>query len=195
MSKLETTICGRRLDPFYGNAAADYTRVKWPNSCNEVTDYLLFSNLYKKGLQGFIETKTETIEKREGNPKPRHAWTRNMEQGIQSMELPCVGIYSYPYEKCDSPTIASFVGKNKEETKTMTLYLDERAKKKPNILDHIINKEIKLVINIPNLNSDKKSKKIFRDEYAIRTKAVEFGIPVVTNLELAKTLINSLVVI
>jgi len=65
-------------------------------------------------------------------------------------------------------------------------------RKKPNILDYITNKEIKLVINIPNLNSDKKSQKIFKDEYLIRRKAVEFGIPVVTNLELAKALINAL---
>jgi carbamoyl-phosphate synthase large subunit len=65
-------------------------------------------------------------------------------------------------------------------------------RKKPNILDYIINKEIKLVINIPRLNGDVKSKKIFKDEYLIRRKAVEFGIPVVTNLEIAKTLINAL---
>jgi carbamoyl-phosphate synthase large subunit len=65
-------------------------------------------------------------------------------------------------------------------------------RKKPNILDYIINKEIKLVINIPRLNGNIKSKKIFKDEYLIRRKAVEFGIPVVTNLELAKTLINAL---
>lgn len=134
MSKLETTVCGRRLDPFWMNAAADYTRVKWPQQCNEITDYRIFSSLCKQGLQGSIETKTETFEKREGNPEPRHAWTWNMEQGIQSMGLPCVGIYSYPYEKCDSPTIASFVGKNKEETKIMTQYLDEKAKKNPNVM-------------------------------------------------------------
>ena len=126
-------ICGKRLEPFYGNAAADYTRVRWPHDCNEVTDYKLFSSLHKQGLLGFIETKTEMIEKREGNPEPRHAWTREFEQGIQSMGLPCVGIYNYPYEECDSPTIASYVGKTKEEAKIMTQYLDEKAKKNPNI--------------------------------------------------------------
>jgi len=57
MSKLETTICGRRLDPFYGNAAADYTRILWPEECNELTDYALFSSLIKRKLQGFSETK------------------------------------------------------------------------------------------------------------------------------------------
>ena len=126
-------ISGKRFEPFYGNAAADYTRVLWPQLCDEITDYNLFSSLYKQRLIGFIETKTETIEGRAGNPEPRHAWTRDFEQGIQSMGLPCVGMYSYPYEKCDSPTIASYVGKSKEEAKTMTQYLDEKAKKNPNI--------------------------------------------------------------
>ena len=133
MKRLETVISGKRICPFYGNAAADYTRILWPETCNEVTDYKLFSNLRKQGLLGFIETKTEMIEKREGNPEPRHAWTREFEQGIQSMGLPCVGIYDYPYEECDSPTIASYVGKTKEEAKIMTQYLDEKAKKNPNI--------------------------------------------------------------
>lgn len=133
MERLETTLCGRRLSPFYGTAAADYTRVIYGG--NEVEDYELFSELCKKGLLGFVETKTETIEGREGNPDPRFAWTtHDLDQGIQSMGLPCVGIYNYPYEKCDVPTIASFVGKSKEETKVMTRYLDEFGKKNKNII-------------------------------------------------------------
>ena len=65
---------------------------------------------------------------------------------------------------------------------------------RPNILDYITNKEIKLVINIPSLNNNGMSgeklikSKIFDDEYIIRRRAVEFGVPVITNLELAKAL-------
>lgn len=65
-------------------------------------------------------------------------------------------------------------------------------RKEPNILDYITNKRVNLVINIPRLNGDAKSKKIFKDEYLIRRKAVEFGIPVITNLEVAKALVNAL---
>ena len=34
---------------------------------------------------------------------------------------------------------------------------------------------------------------ILRDEYVIRRKAAEFGIPVVTNLELARALVRALI--
>ncbi len=65
-------------------------------------------------------------------------------------------------------------------------------KKKPNILDYITSKKLKLVINIPGINESKKSQRVLRDEYLIRRKSVEFGVPVVTNLELTKTLAKSL---
>jgi hypothetical protein len=49
------------------------------------------------------------------------------------------------------------------------------------------------VINIPSHESDPESRLILQDEYVIRRKAAEFGIPVVTNLELARVLIKSLI--
>ena len=66
-------------------------------------------------------------------------------------------------------------------------------KKMPNILDYIQNREIRLVINIPSHEGDPASQKILKDEYLIRRKAAEFGIPIVTNLELARTLAEALV--
>lgn len=65
-------------------------------------------------------------------------------------------------------------------------------RKKPNILDLLVSKEIKLVINIPSHNADATSRRIIEDEYVIRRKAAEFGIPVITNLELARALIRAL---
>jgi len=65
-------------------------------------------------------------------------------------------------------------------------------KRKPNILDYITSKEIKLVINIPSHQGEPNSRRILKDEYLIRRKATEFGIPVVTNLQLAKALIKAL---
>jgi carbamoyl-phosphate synthase large subunit len=73
-----------------------------------------------------------------------------------------------------------------------TLY-KVRERKKPNILDYLTSKEIKLVINIPSHAKQEISRLVLQDEYIIRRKAAEFGIPVVTNLELARALVTSLV--
>src|SRR5256886_5183972 len=73
-----------------------------------------------------------------------------------------------------------------------TLY-KVRERRKPNILDYLTSKEIKLVINIPSHETDAESRLILRDEYVIRRKAAEFGIPVVTNLELARALVRALI--
>jgi carbamoyl-phosphate synthase large subunit len=66
-------------------------------------------------------------------------------------------------------------------------------KKKPNIMDYLQNREIRLVINIPSHEGDPASHRILKDEYLIRRKAAEFGIPIVTNLELARALTKALV--
>lgn len=66
-------------------------------------------------------------------------------------------------------------------------------KKKPNIMDFLETREIKLVINIPSHEGDPSSHRILKDEYLIRRKAAEFGIPIVTNLELARALTKALV--
>jgi hypothetical protein len=66
-------------------------------------------------------------------------------------------------------------------------------KKKPNIMDYLQNREIRLVINIPSHEADPASHRILKDEYLIRRKAAEFGIPIVTNLELARALTKALV--
>jgi len=66
-------------------------------------------------------------------------------------------------------------------------------KKKPNIMDYLQNREIRLVINIPSHEGDPASHRILKDEYLIRRKAAEFGIPIVTNLQLARALTKALV--
>jgi len=68
-----------------------------------------------------------------------------------------------------------------------------REKKSPNILDYLTTRQIKLVINIPSHEKDAESRLVLQDEYVIRRKATEFGIPVVTNLQLAQTLVRSLI--
>ncbi|MCP8309307.1 MAG: carbamoyl-phosphate synthase (glutamine-hydrolyzing) large subunit [archaeon] len=63
--------------------------------------------------------------------------------------------------------------------------------KQPNILDYLINQKIKLVINVLKLEGSS-SLKALDDDYIIRRKAVEFGIPVITNLELTDALANAI---
>ena len=63
----------------------------------------------------------------------------------------------------------------------------------PNILDYLMEGKIKMVINIHGLNDGPLSRQILEDEYLIRRRAVEFGVPVITNLELADALTRILV--
>jgi len=62
----------------------------------------------------------------------------------------------------------------------------------PNILDYIMEGKIKMVVNILSLNNGLISHEIVEDEYLIRRRAVEFGVPVITNLELADALAKAL---
>lgn len=64
-------------------------------------------------------------------------------------------------------------------------------KKQPNILDYLTDRKIKLVISILRLEGSS-VRKALGDDYIIRRKAVEFGIPVITNLELADALVNAI---
>jgi carbamoyl-phosphate synthase large subunit len=64
--------------------------------------------------------------------------------------------------------------------------------RKPNIADYIREGKIDLVINIPASNTVACQEEILRDEYTIRRLAVEFNVPVLTNLELASALTSML---
>jgi len=75
----------------------------------------------------------------------------------------------------------------KNDIKCKVLYKISENKK-PNIIDCLMNGTVGLVINIPDTNINQ------RDEYLIRRKAVEFGIPVITNFELANALANAIMV-
>ncbi len=62
-------------------------------------------------------------------------------------------------------------------------------KASPNVLDYLGNGEIDLVINIPkNYQEDE-----LTNDYIIRRKAVDFAIPLITELRLAQRLVEALV--
>lgn len=57
----------------------------------------------------------------------------------------------------------------------------------PDVLDHLREKKIDLVINLPTHAS-----KRLEDNYAVRRTAVDFGIPLLTNLNLVKLFTSAL---
>jgi len=59
---------------------------------------------------------------------------------------------------------------------------------KPNIVDYLQEGKIDLVINIPMPNHMVAFSEVLKDEYTIRRLAIEFNVPVVTNLQLASAL-------
>lgn len=73
-----------------------------------------------------------------------------------------------------------------------TLHKIKNHSRKPNILDYLIERKIDLVINIPESRNLEKLVDILEDEYEIRRRAVEFNIPVITNLEFANALVIAL---
>lgn len=75
---------------------------------------------------------------------------------------------------------------------TTVLYKVSEPTKKPNIMDYVLKRELKMVINIPLPSKGASDVQIYEDEYAIRRKAVEFQIPILTNLQLAEAIIDAL---
>lgn len=62
----------------------------------------------------------------------------------------------------------------------------------PNIRDYIVKRNLDLIINIPMTITMEKYIDAIKDEYDIRRMAVEFNIPVITNLELANVIVDAI---
>ncbi len=73
-----------------------------------------------------------------------------------------------------------------------TVYKIKEPQRKPNIKDLLINRQIDLVVNIPQTATIEKYLEILQDEYEIRRSAVEYNIPVITNIKLAEALAEAL---
>jgi len=64
--------------------------------------------------------------------------------------------------------------------------------RKPNIADLLYGREIDFIINIPSTSTLEKYVGMLDDEYQIRRKSLELGIPVLTTLELADSFVKTL---
>lgn len=81
---------------------------------------------------------------------------------------------------------------NASGVKTTVLFKVKDAQVNPNILDYLQARKIDLVINVPIANRESSFSDILTDGYVIRRQAVEFNIPVITNLQLAEALVDVL---
>ena len=64
--------------------------------------------------------------------------------------------------------------------------------RKPNIADLLYQRKVDFIINIPSTTTLEKYVGMLDDEYQIRRKALELGIPVLTTIELAEAFVNTL---
>jgi carbamoyl-phosphate synthase large subunit len=64
--------------------------------------------------------------------------------------------------------------------------------RKPNISDLLYEKKIDFIINIPSTYTLEKYVGMLYDEYQIRRKSLELGIPVLTTIELAESFVKTL---
>jgi carbamoyl-phosphate synthase large subunit len=78
------------------------------------------------------------------------------------------------------------------EKEISVLHKVREPDKKPNIADYIKDGKINLVVNIPLISGSREQEAVLRDEYTIRRLAIEYNIPVLTNLELASALVKIL---
>ncbi len=86
---------------------------------------------------------------------------------------------------------AEFLTKHGLEKVTVLYKMMERERK-PNISDYLAERKIDLIINIPSSLALEKFADMQEDDYKIRRKAVELGIPVLTNVENIEVFVKGL---
>ncbi len=79
-----------------------------------------------------------------------------------------------------------------EGIQVTTVFKISEPQRQPNIVDCLLDGTISLLINIPMTITEEKLVAMLEDEYQIRRKAVEFGIPVLTNMELVNSVVTAI---
>jgi len=75
---------------------------------------------------------------------------------------------------------------------TNVVYKISEPDRSPNIIDLLYDREVDFIVNIPNTSTLEKYVGMLYDEYQIRRKAVEMGLPVLTTLESANSFAKTL---
>ncbi len=81
---------------------------------------------------------------------------------------------------------------NESGMKVKILYKVSEPYRKPNIIEYITTHKLDIIINIASASTIDKYASMMDDEYIMRRKAVEFNIPVFTNLQLVKVLAHAI---
>jgi carbamoyl-phosphate synthase large subunit len=80
---------------------------------------------------------------------------------------------------------AAFLRANGVETTLLHWPADAQS---PNTLEYIAGRKLDLVINIPKSTAEEE----LANDYLIRRKAADFGVPLITNIQLAQRLVESI---
>lgn len=92
---------------------------------------------------------------------------------------------SMGYELVASSGTARFLQNNGVDAEALAWPLEEKS---PNIADALKGREVDLVINIPKNNRETE----LRNDFLIRRMAVDYGIPLITNIKIAKQFTDAL---
>jgi carbamoyl-phosphate synthase large subunit len=106
--------------------------------------------------------------------------------------LPIISlISSVGYNIIATEHTAEFIERN-IFNKIEQVYKISEPNRKPNISDLLLEHKIDFIINIPSTSTIEKYVGMLYDEYLIRRKAVETGVPVLTTIEAASSFIKTL---
>jgi carbamoyl-phosphate synthase large subunit len=106
--------------------------------------------------------------------------------------LPLLGLMSnMGYDILATEHTAEFITNNNFKNVKMVYKISE-PERKPNILDLLFENKISFIVNIPATSTIERYVGMLYDEYQIRRKAVEMGIPVLTTIESAYSFIKTL---
>lgn len=95
------------------------------------------------------------------------------------------------YKICATEHTAEFLS-DKRIGNVDVVYKISEPKRKPNIADLLYEHKINFIVNVPSTSTLEKYVGMLYDEYQIRRKAVELGIPVLTTTELADSFAKTL---
>ena len=113
-------------------------------------------------------------------------------QKNKEMLLPIISLISaMNYEMLATEHTAEFIENNNFKDVKLVHKISE-PDRKPNISDLLYERKIDFIINIPATSTIEKYVGMLYDEYQIRRKAVEMGIPVLTTIEAASSFIKTL---
>ena len=113
-------------------------------------------------------------------------------QNMKTVILPLVDmLQKMGYNILSTEHTSEFLMENGFSNVT-TVFKIAEPNRKPNITDYLLNGSLDLIINIPQSLAIEKYANMLEDEYIIRRRSVEMGIPVLTNQETAVVFIKSL---